>query len=65
MRVSEVGKVLEAAGHSGATSQVPTATATPTNVDRVASQEPAAGMPVRKDQPLTIQVFTFDLPKVL
>ena len=64
MHVTQVGKALEAAGHSGATNQQETPSTNLTEIDKVATQDPAAGTPIRKDQPVTIQVFTFAIPNV-
>ncbi|MGS2664801.1 Stk1 family PASTA domain-containing Ser/Thr kinase [Corynebacterium glucuronolyticum] len=64
LHVTQVGKTLEAAGHSGATNQQETPSTNLTEIDKVATQDPAAGTPIRKDQPVTIQVFTFAIPNV-
>ena len=64
MHVTQVGKALEAAGHSGATNQQTTPTTNLTEIDKVATQQPPAGTPIKKDQPVTIQVFGLAIPNV-
>lgn len=64
MHVTQVGKALEAAGHSGATNQQTAPTTNLTEIDKVATQQPPAGTPIKKDQPVTIQVFGLAIPNV-